>query len=78
MNAKTFISTSLFGKILFQFLNSVKRHQKPGGKGVKVGIKLKENLSNLTSQSPFFLLIDPQQRNTDHFISGNKNLTKFQ
>lgn len=37
MNAKIFISASLFGKIIFQFLNSVKRHQEPGGKEVKVG-----------------------------------------
>ena len=32
MNAKVVIPTSLFKKILFQFLNSVKR---PGGKEVK-------------------------------------------
>lgn len=40
-------------------------------------IKLKENGSNLSSQSPLFLSTDPQQRNTYQFISRNKKYNKI-
>lgn len=43
MNAKIFTSRNLVGRLLSQFLNSVKRNQEPGGKGGRVGKKLKEN-----------------------------------
>lgn len=57
MTAKIFISTSVVGQILSQFLKSISRNQKSAGKEFKIGMKLK-NWRNLTSQSPSFFLID--------------------
>lgn len=40
MTAKISISTSVVGKILSQFLKSIKMNQKSAGKEFKIGMKL--------------------------------------